>query len=66
MDLKIYFMQNISTRYFIISNLNLYGQLFDWTCNRIFIFIKIIVYINNSHSIEPPQQHGGILIGINK
>jgi hypothetical protein len=49
--LKMYFMHNISKRDFIISNLNLYGQLFDWTCSGIFIFIGTI-----RHFIERPQQ----------
>jgi hypothetical protein len=51
-SLKIYFMHNISKRDFIISNLNLYGQLFDWTRSRIFIFIETI-----RHFIERGQQH---------
>jgi hypothetical protein len=47
--LKMYFMHNISKRDSIISNLNLYGQLFDWTCSGIFIFIGTI-----RHFIERP------------
>jgi hypothetical protein len=38
--LKYYFMQNISMRDFILSNLNLYGQLFDWTCSEYLYLLK--------------------------
>jgi hypothetical protein len=56
-SLKIYFMHNISKRDFIISNLNLYGQLFDWTRSRIFIFIGTI-----RHFIAATRRHSLVTI----